>query len=310
MKSYVFTITPNPALDLSGVVDNLKPNEKNYVYDELKSPGGNGINSARILTRLKIPVIATGFLGGSTGDEIKGLLDEESVKSKFVKISGHSRICVTVSNKTDHQQTRLNFPGPKISLQEKNLLLKLFQKQKTSFLVFGGSLPDGFKTTDILRIMRLARKQNIQCIVDCPGNIMKELILGKPLLIKPNLTEFQEMTKSSVKSISDVQKEAQKLLIHVPLVCISSVENGTLLVTKENSYFGRIPKVKIKSTVGAGDSMVGAMVTQLYKNNSSGKDILKWGLAASAATLAQPGTTLGSGLEIERLYKKTTVSVL
>jgi 1-phosphofructokinase family hexose kinase len=311
MKNYILTITPNPALDLGGVVDNLKANEKSYIHDETRSPGGNAINVARILTRLKIPVLATGFLGGSTGEEIKNLLDEENVKNKFLKILGHSRICVTVSNKEDHHQTRLNFPGPHITHQEKETFLRLLENQKNiSLLVFGGSLPKGLRPADVLRLMRLARKQNIECVVDCPANILRELIDGSPLLIKPNLTEFQEVTGSSVKSIGGVQKEARKLLEKVPYICISSVEDGALLVTRKNSYFGRIVKVKVKSTVGAGDSMVGAMVSQLYKKNTSEEDILRWGLASAAATLAQPGTALGSAHVIYRLYNKTKVSII
>lgn len=311
MKNYIFAFTPNPALDLGGVVDNLRPNEKSYVHDETRSPGGNAINAARILTRLKIPVLVTGFLGGGTGEEIKYLLDQEHVKNRFVKIKNRSRICVTVSNKADHKQTRLTFPGPRISINEKENLFKLFQNQMNiSFLVIGGSLPKGLRTTDILHLMRLARKRNIKCIVDCPGTLSRELILGKPLLIKPNLIEFQEITGAKVNTISDVRKEAQKLLDKVTYICVSSVEGGALLITKEATCFGRIPKIKIKSIVGAGDSMVGAMVAQLYKNNMSEKDILKWGLAAAAASLAQSGTAFGSAHEIRRLYKKTVVKIL
>lgn len=311
MKKYIFALTPNPALDLGGVVDNLRPNEKSYVHDETRSPGGNAINAARILTRLKIPVLVTGFLGGSTGEEIRYLLNKENVKNKFVKIKNRSRICVTVSNKANHKQTRLTFPGPRIYVNEKKSLFKLFKNLKNiSFLMIGGSLPKGLMMSDVLRLIKLANKRNIKCTIDCPGSLSRDLILGKPLLIKPNLIEFQEITGAKVNTIKDVRKEAQKLLDKVIYVCVSSVEGGALLITKETTCFGRIPKIKIKSTVGAGDSMVGAMIGQLYKNNRSEKDILRWGLAAAAASLAQPGTAFGSAHQINRLYKKTVVKTL
>lgn len=308
MKDLILAITPNPALDLGGVVDNLKPNEKSYVYDEIRSPGGNAINAARILARLKIPVLATGFLGGSTGEEIKNLLDLEGVKNKFVKIKGHSRICVSVSNEQNHKQTRLTFPGPQITHQEKENLFRLIRDQKNiSFLLIGGSLPPGMEAFDVLALMTLARKRNIKCIVDSPGNILRTLIAGEPMLIKPNLTEFQDLTQSHGKSIRAVCKQAHKFLDEVPYICVSSVEGGSLLVTRDNSYYGRIPKIKIRSTVGAGDSMVGAMTAQLYKNNTSPADILRWGLASAAASLAQPGTAFGSAKDIKSFYKMTIV---
>lgn len=311
MKDFIFALTPSPALDLGGIVDNLEPNEKSYVHDETRSPGGNAINVARILTRLKTPVIATGFLGGSTGQEIKYLLDEEGVRNKFVNIKGHSRICVIVSNQRDHRQTRLTFPGPRISRGEKQSLFKMFENQKRiSLLIIGGSLPNGFQASDVRWLIRIARRRGIECIVDSPSDVLKELLPERPLLIKPNLIEFQQLTHSGVRSISGVRREVQKLLRYVRFVCVSSVEGGALLVTKSNTYFGRIPKVNIKSTVGAGDSMVGAMVAQLYRNNNSEEALLRWGLAAAAATLAQPGTAFGKALEMRRLYQETKVHLL
>ncbi|MDG0818168.1 1-phosphofructokinase family hexose kinase [Bdellovibrio svalbardensis] len=304
MKKTVCTITPNPALDLSGTVRNIKPNEKCYVFDEQRAPGGNSINSARILNRLNIPVIASGFLGGSTGDEIHSLLDREKLRNHFIHISDSTRINVTVSNQHDHKQTRLSFPGPTIRRDEKQQLFELVSKNvNISLLVMGGSLPKGFTPKDLLHIMRLAQSRGIEVIIDSPGEILAQVVSGKPLLIKPNLEEFQTLTKSRVTTISSVIKKAKEKLPMVSLVCVSSVEGGAVLITPESSFFGKIPRIKIRSTVGAGDSMVGAMVAQLYQGNTSAEELLKWGLAAAAATLSHPGTSLGRASEMQHFYE-------
>ena len=47
----LITVTLNPVLDITGKVSKVIPNEKNYVEDERRYPGGNGINVARILNR-------------------------------------------------------------------------------------------------------------------------------------------------------------------------------------------------------------------------------------------------------------------
>jgi 1-phosphofructokinase family hexose kinase len=308
MKKFVCSLTPNPALDLGGVVKNLKPNEKSYVQDETRCPGGNAINVARVLTRLGIPVTATGFLGGGIGDEIKHLLDDEGVKNEFIAIKDHSRISVTVSNLSDSKQTRLSFPGPRIQQKEKSRLLKYVKDlQGISVLVMGGSFPKGFSSREINWLVRLARKRKIPVVVDCPAGVMQGVIAARPTLIKPNLEEFQALIGSKAKSIASVHREAQKLLDLVPFICVSSVEGGALLVTREQTYFGRVAKIKIRSTVGAGDSMVGAMVGQMHQGIFSGAELLRWGLAASAATLSHSGTAMGSAREIQRLYRKTKV---
>jgi len=308
MKKIIFTITPNPALDLSGIVRNIKLNEKAYVFDEQRAPGGNAINAARILSRLKIPVVTSGFLGGSTGDEIKLLLEREKLKHNFIKIGESSRINVTVSNQFDHQQTRLSFPGPCIKGSEKKRLFDLIAKQDNmSILVIGGSLPSGFSPMDIVLIMKLARKRGVETVVDCPGEILQQIIPARPLLIKPNIEEFQTLTRSRVKTIGSVVEKAKGLLSQVQMVCVSSVEGGAVLISQYGSYFGQIPKIKIRSSVGAGDSMVGAMVAQLYKGNVSVDQILRWGLASAAATLGESGTMLGTASEINNLYRQIRI---
>lgn len=308
MSQSVCTITPNPALDLGGIVDDLKINEKSYVSDLTRWPGGNSINVARILTRLHVPVLATGFLGGSIGHEIKDLLSQEKVKHRFVEISDQTRINVTISNNSNHQQTRLSFPGPTIKRSEKNELFRsLSSLSNMSLMVIGGSLPKGFTETDMTHLLKIARNKDVRAVVDCPGKILQKVILQRPYLIKPNLVEFQDLIGRKVTSIRSVQEQAKKILDLVPIICVSSVEGGTLMMSKDHSCFGRIPSVKIRSTVGAGDSMVGAIVAQLYKNNNDLADLLRWGLAASAATLSVQGTALGQAEQIETLYRKTKV---
>ncbi|MBS1972623.1 MAG: hexose kinase [Bdellovibrionales bacterium] len=308
MKNAVLTITPNPSLDISGFVDRIIPNEKTYVQDEAHAPGGNAINVARILCRLKVPVVASGFLGGAAGYEVASLLKKENIRQHFIAIKEPTRTNVTISSRHHHQQTRLSFSGPRIEPREKDQLSRFVRSQHhMGILVIGGSLPPNFSVRDLTGFISIAQKKNASVVIDCPGAILRHLTKHKLLLIKPNLEEFQLMTQSRVRTLSAVKKKALQLLQSVSYVCVSSVEGGALLVTSSGCFFGRIPRVKIRSTVGAGDSMVGAMVAQLFKGNSSASDILRWGLAAAAATLSEEGTTLGSASQIEELYKKTVV---
>ena len=308
MKKHIFALTPNPALDLSGTVDEIRPNEKSYVHDVSVHPGGNAINVARILSRLGVSSVVSGFLGGGVGQEVEDLLIQEGLSTQFIPILGQTRISVTVSKGKDHQQTRLTFPGPVIRRAERDRLRNQFRRQKNlRFLVVGGSLPPGFTAQEVDQLIKMARAKNVLSIVDCPGPILRHVVRANPFMIKPNLIEFQQLVGKNVRTIPSVIKAAQPLLKHVSMLCISSVENGTLLLDRENGYYGRIPQVKIKSTVGAGDSMVGAMISQLVKGNFSLEDLLRWGLAASAATLSRSGTELGKGSEIRRLYTRKKV---
>ncbi len=321
-------ITPNPALDISGTVDQLIADEKNYVFDEIRSAGGNGINAARIAHRLGVKVIATGFMGGSTGNEIKKLLDRENIKHDFVETIGNTRINLTVSNRNTDSQTRLSFPGSNIKRSEWRALQQFCDNfKKQAIVVIGGSLPKGVSPKVIGLLIKKLRAKGHFCIVDMPGLCLKSIISSRPSFIKPNLREFQELVGKNVQSVRAILPLAKRLSETVSLVCVSSVEGGALLATKDKAWFGKIPKIKVRSTVGAGDSMVGAMSAALWHNkvqnmetgnieiflDEKGDHLLRWGLAAACATLANPGLIMGDRRSILKYYpmidiKETHVS--
>lgn len=302
----IYAVTFNPALDVSGVVDELIPNEKCYVHDEIHTPGGNGINAGIIAHRLKSNVIMTGFLGGANGDEIKRLLDREEVSHHFVKIKAKTRMNISVLNKDDHRQTRLSFPGPSILKIESESLRSLLQRVTADdIVILGGSFTPCLDVTYAQRLIRNLRRRGIRCLVDMPGEYLKDIMNAKPDFIKPNLVEFQKLVGKKVRTIKEVLPIAKEFLDSVPLICISSVEGGALLINKDETWYGRIPPVKIHSTVGAGDSMVGAMASLWdQKLDVSVEELLRMGLASSCATLTERGLILGSRKSILKYRSK------
>lgn len=312
----LFSITPNPALDLGGTVDRIVPDEKNYVEGETRFPGGNAINAARIIHRLGHAVELSGFLGGGIGNEIQGLLDNEGLKTRFIPVAESTRINITISN-LNHHQTRLSYPGPNISASECGDLKDYIQRiQPGSLVMFGGSFPPGVGAEFLTEMLEMLAEMDCECVVDVPRPLLKSATVAPrpPLLIKPNLTEFQQLLGKKVASRQEVTTEARALTPRIPLVCVSSVEGGAILATPYGSWFGQIPKFQVNSTVGAGDSMVGAMCAQLSQWNfqtrsdanfapqvtQRGANLLQWGLAAACATLQVHGTELGQADEIRR----------
>lgn len=289
------TITFNPALDISGTVDKLIPDEKSYVRDEIHTPGGNGINAAIIAHRLGVKVTVGGFIGGNNGEEIKKLLDKLKLSHEFIHIAGKTRMNLTINNCDNHRQTRLSFPGPKITKSEKKVFKQSLMKlNKNDLVLFGGSLPPQLVPSDVAKWVKKLSRKKISCLVDMPGEILKEVIKSKPFFIKPNLMEFQDLTGKKVSSLKSILPLVRKMNENVPLICVSSVEGGAILVSKESAWFGKIPKVKIRSTVGAGDSMVGAITAKLLDDPKiSVEELLRWALAAACATLTEKGMVLG-----------------
>jgi 1-phosphofructokinase family hexose kinase len=316
----ILTITPNPALDLSGEVDDIVPNEKNYVQHEKRYPGGNGINAARVIAALSVPVVATGFLGGAVGGEIAALLKQEGVNCRFAAIKDSTRINITVTNHKTSKQTRFSFAGPHIERGDMQKLLDLIQSDSAfTMLNLGGSFPPGFSMDDVRSLFEWAHSRDIGVVADVPSEHLREVLELKPMLIKPNLKEFNEFVGQKLETIDEVRTAARDLHRYVPLVCVSSVEGGSLLVTPQGSCHAKGPRVDAKSSVGAGDSMVGAMMAKLFElgirthktasaiSAEAMEQTLCWGQAAALATVITPGTQLGKAEGIEAFVAQITL---
>ena len=75
-----------------------------------------------------------------------------------------------------------------------------------------------------------------------------------------------------------------------------------MLVTKNKSYTVEPLKIVVKSTVGAGDSMVAGIVFSL-SNGKNLKESLQYGVACGTAATMNPGNELCKKEDVEKLYK-------
>jgi 6-phosphofructokinase 2 len=82
---------------------------------------------------------------------------------------------------------------------------------------------------------------------------------------------------------------------------------GSLLVTSDAAWRAAPLKVKIVSTVGAGDSFLGAMVWAIA-NGQSLPEAFGYAAAAGAAALLSSGTELSHAEDIRRLLSDVKVT--
>ena len=129
----IITVTLNAALDRSVTVPILQLGQRHRASDVLTLAGGKGINIARALKRLDMPVVATGLAGGRTGTRIVEELTSEAILNDFVRIAGESRTSTLVVDPTSGTQTEINEWGPKVSEGELEILM-----DKIRYLSRGG----------------------------------------------------------------------------------------------------------------------------------------------------------------------------
>ena len=86
MVHLIVTVTLNAALDRTLTVPNFQRGQRHRASAGLTLAGGKGINVARTLKVIDVPVVATGLVGGRTGTRIVEDLTTEAILNDFVRI--------------------------------------------------------------------------------------------------------------------------------------------------------------------------------------------------------------------------------
>lgn len=305
MKSIV-TITINPAIDKSTIVDHIVPNHKLRCSDTKFEPGGGGLNVSRVIKRLGGESLAIFPVGGHTGKLLQELLDKEGIKQDPVEIKNWTRENFMAVDSSSNQQFRFLMSGPETSIEEGQLLLDKLTNlaEKPDYIVASGSLPPGLPDNFFVKIAKIAQKMNSKFILDTSGKGLQMAALEKVYLLKPNLSELSKM--AGVESLkTEMIEEAARQIIdkgNCEMLAVSLGPAGALFVSKDYTELIPAPPVHSKSTVGAGDSMLAGMVFSLAAGKSL-QEVIRYGVACGSATTMHSGTELCLKNDVDKLYK-------
>jgi 6-phosphofructokinase 2 len=301
----ITTLTLNPALDLATGVPRLCPHDKLRCSPPVYAPGGGGINVARAIRRLGGEALALFPVGGSTGAHLLELLKVEGVPCQAVPVASWTRECINLTNEADGQQYRFVLPGSPLSSQEQAAVLSALETLPPArFLVISGSLPEGLAADFLPRLLANAQRRGSRCVVDTTGSALRQMVdCGGLLLIKPNLDELAAMAGEPIAGPEHLTQVAWELVAagRTDAVLVSLGAQGALLVTTEVREHIPAPTVPRRSTVGAGDSLLAAMVLK-RASGASWREAARYGVAAGTAAIMVEGSELSQREDTERLY--------
>lgn len=305
----IITFTPNPCIDKSVSVPALLPDKKLHCAIEQLEPGGGGINVARVIKRLGLPVTAIYPAGGSTGLLLGQLLENEGVNSLKITATRPTRENIILTETGTHKQYRLGMPGEPLTMQEwHHCIQALNEAEDIRYIVVSGSLPDNAPRDLFRQIANIAHEKQAKLVVDSSGESLQMAIRVGVYLVKPNLSELADL--AGVKELNEhqVREEAQNLIAagHCQVVVVSMDARGAILVSEDACFRAIPPVIKPKSSVGAGDSMVGGLVYSLSQGQSL-QEALHMGVACGTAAIMNPGTALCRPEEVGLIYKETQV---
>lgn len=303
-KFNIVTLTVNPALDKSAHFKGLVPEQKIRCENPQFDAGGGGINVSKAIARLEGKSKAIFTSGGTTGEMIEGLMTKENIAFETISIQSWTRESFVAVDDNTNLQYRFGFKGAMINEVEKESILKAVRQLDCEYLVLSGSLNEGLPTDFYQQIAKIAKQSNIKLVVDAYGDALKNVLEEGVYMIKPNVGELAKLIGVERLEMEEVNQAAKQIIEQggAELVAVSLGPQGAVLVTKDSCDFVPAPNVEKRSTVGAGDSMVGGMVWALSQNKSL-KEAIRWGVACGSAATMNEGTKLFQLNDAKRLFE-------
>ena len=288
----IYTVTLNPAIDKTVVIENLRTGSVNRVTSVREDAGGKGINVSKCLKNLEAETVAAMILAGDGGKRLETMLKSMEIPTLAVWAEGESRTNLKIIDPVKGENTDINEPGPVVSAP----LLEAFKKkigekiQPGDLVILSGSLPAGVDKGLYGEWTAYFRSLGACVYLDADGEPMQRGMAAVPYMIKPNNDELAALLGKDKLSMEEMLQEGKRLLnTGISEIVISLGGDGALFVSGDGCFHAEGLNVPVKSTVGAGDSVVAASAYGQVKNLSREQRI-RLCVAMGAASVMQSGT--------------------
>lgn len=311
MPATIWTVTLNPALDEAITLDSLVRGSVNRCAFAGLDPGGKGINASRVIHRLGRPTMAFGFTGGVSGGFLASALDAEGVPHAFDSVAGFTRVNIMLYEVASAERTRLYLPGPAVAEDDYlRLLSRLDVVAPHDIVVLGGSVPPGLPVSTPARLAEWLHERDARCIIDTSGEALALALAQRPLLVKPNVEEAQEMLGRTLHTEDDIIEAARELReLGAQYAVISRGDLGAIGAGPDGIYTVLPASMHLSSAVGAGDSMTAGMAIA-FNEGMTFEAALRLGSACGTATSMTSGTKLCEADAVYRLLDNVRIEHL
>jgi 1-phosphofructokinase len=207
----------------------------------------------------------------------------------------------------DGTTTKVNEPGLALDAEVRDALADVLVREAAGarWVALSGSLPPGVPLDWYAELTGRLRATGAKVALDTSGPpLLAALADGAmPDLVKPNGEELAELTgQPGVDLESDLEAavEAATGLLDrgIGAVLATLGAAGALLVTRDGSWSATPPRIRARSSVGAGDSaLAGYLLADLAGGGP--EDRLRSAVAHGAAAASLPGSTLPTPSDVD-----------
>jgi 1-phosphofructokinase/tagatose 6-phosphate kinase len=312
----IITVTLNAAIDKSLSVPSFRLGRRHRTVEQRTSAGGKGVNIARSLKLLGLPVIATGLQGGPTGTRIVEQLTDESILNDFVRIREDSRTNMAVSDPTNGEVTEINERGPAVSAKEIELFRDklLYLASGAAVVVFAGSLPRGVDASLYASLIRDLKRMDVLTVVDTEGEPLRQAVRAEPDIIAPNSLEAEELVGHEFSDDEDRKIAVGEMVALGAREAILTVGDGCIASAIDAHGDRALLRVRVEpretvAPVGSGDAFLAGVVAGRYAGRPM-EECLRHGVACGAESTQHLGAGLVDPVAVEAIEAETVVERL
>lgn len=315
-------ITLNPAIDITLELDRLTVGQVNRVQHSNQRPAGKGLNVAQVLRGLGHEIWVTGFLGQDNRAMFEADFLAQGFHNHFVTVAGQTRQNIKIAEtQANGRMTDINGKGFHVTPADISRLLEKCATlaKAVDYVVLAGSLPQAFSLDDFKNLIQTLQQPNPKLApklaIDTSGEALKIAFAEQPFLLKPNDDELTECFGLPAKTYTEQMAVLQKIALRSEHLLISLGSKGVnwLMLPSDphnaQDLHATPPTVRVKSTVGAGDTLLAGVLHGLAIGLSAEKT-LTLATALASHTVSQVGCELPDDKQLDRLKNDVVIEKL
>jgi 1-phosphofructokinase family hexose kinase len=287
---------PNLTIDRTLTIEELRPGEVLRFDGVRVTPGGKGVNVARVARALGVPALLVGFTPGRTGAAAAELIADEGLRIEPVAAGGELRSTAVILERGG-RVTVINEPGPEIHSEdwEQYTAAVAAHLEGHAVLVCSGSVPPGAPQDAYGQLTELAAGAGAATIVDGSGPLLEAALRSRPAVACPNLAEAEGLLHGradetvEVGEPSEVRRRAATAAAELVrrgarAAVVTAGAAGTAVADGTTVRWHAAHAVTVRNPIGAGDALVGGLAAALERGAPL-EDAVKAGIATAAASV-------------------------
>jgi tagatose 6-phosphate kinase len=257
----------------------------NRAVTTLDGVAGKSVNVAKVLKALGEQPVATGFLGGDRGEELRAQLEARGIELEFVKVTPRTRQCTTLLDTSVGTHTELVEESQPVTAADYEELMRVIRRRAKGCqaIMMSGTITPGGLVDLYFHGTQIARDAGAIPVVDAQGVVLIKALRARPGLVKPNRLELAATLGRELKNEASVMSAMRELCERgAQRVVVTAGKEPALAFDGQSWWRVHAPRVDATNPIGSGDAFAAGLVWRLLRGEDLG-EACRWASAVGAA---------------------------